>query len=210
MTRRVLVTGFGSFGPHATNPTEELVRSLRESDVLGVAIHTAVLPVEYEAALAEVISQVEAVRPDAVIMCGLYAGRPNVTVEAIAVNVRDTPAHLLDGTDGLPGPGPVEAGPDGLFATLPVRRIVRSIECAEVPVSLSYTAGTYVCNSTMYGVLNHARRCGSPSVAGFIHFPASTEMAVGQPAMPSLPVDLMRRALLIAVETTVDHLEQSR
>jgi pyroglutamyl-peptidase len=209
MTRRVLVTGFGAFGPHAANPTEALVHSLAADEVGGAEIHTAVLPVNYDAALVEANRQVELVRPEAVILCGLYAGRQGITVEAVAVNVRDTPTHLATDTDGPPEAKPVDDGPDGLFATLPVRDIVRSVERAEIPVSLSYTAGTYVCNSTMYGVLNQARRSGSPRMAGFIHFPASSETAVADPSVPTLPLDLMRRALLIAIETTVGQLERS-
>ena len=207
MTHRVLVTGFGPFGPHTVNPTEQLVRSLGRDEVSGAEIHTAVLPVDYDPGLTEAVRLIDEMHPAAVIMCGLYAGRPVVTVEAIAVNVRDTPAHLAaahgDGeTRRLAGGGqPTASSPPFLWVTSSTRSPRRASR------RQSYTAGTYVCNSTMYGGLNHVRRTGVDAAVGFIHFPASPEMALGRPSVPSMPTDLMRQALVIAIETVVKALK---
>jgi pyroglutamyl-peptidase len=57
----------------------------------------------------------------------------------------------------------------------------------------------------MYGILDHLRRRESPVLAGFIHFPASTEMAAADPRLASLPLETMERALLIAVETVAEY-----
>jgi pyroglutamyl-peptidase len=58
----------------------------------------------------------------------------------------------------------------------------------------------------MYGILDHLRREQSSALAGFVHFPASSEMAAADPRLPSLPLDLMERALLMAVETVAEYL----
>jgi len=56
------------------------------------------------------------------------------------------------------------------------------------------------------GVLNDLRLSGSGTLAGFIHFPASTDMAVANPTLPSLSTEMMRRALLIAIQTVTEAL----
>ena len=45
------------------------------------------------------------------------------------------------------------------------------IIAAEIPVSLSLSAGTYVCNEVLYTLLHHISVRGLPVSAGFIHVP---------------------------------------
>jgi len=204
---RVLVTGFEPFGTMSTNPTQQLVTALAERGVPGVELHTLVLPVEYDVCLDVVRGETDRLRPDAVILSGLAAGRPCVTPERIGVNVKDTARAAADPTTDNAGRSPVDEpisdGPDGLFSTLPVRAIHEALLEAGIPSSISDSAGTYICNNTMYGLLDHLRRTGRVVPAGFIHFPASTEMAVADPRLPSLPLEMMERALVVAVQTVV-------
>lgn len=204
MPVRVLVTGFEPFGEMTVNPTQQLMAALAARGVEGVDLHTAVLPVEYDACLDALVAETDRLRPDAVIACGLAAGRTAVTPERIGINVKDTArteSALTDNAGRAPTDETIGDGPDGLFSTLPVRQIQRALVAAGVPSTVSNTAGTYICNNTMYGVLDHLRREGRDTLAGFVHFPASTEMAVADPRLPSLPLDLMERALVVVVET---------
>ncbi len=208
MPETILVTGFEAFGGMATNPTQQIVASLEPDAVPGVEIHVLLLPVTYDDCVRRLLAEVDRLRPAAIISCGLYAGRAAITPERIAVNVKDTMAEdpIPDNAGRAPVDEPVGDGPDGLFATLPVRAIQQNIAAAGIPSFISNTAGTYICNNTMYGVLNHLRLHGSGTLAGFIHFPASTDMAVGNPTLPSLPTEMMRRALLIAIQTVSEAL----
>ena len=203
MPDKILVTGFEPFGGMDINPTQRIVSSLEPDAVPGVEIHVLLLPVTYDDCVHMLLAEVERIRPAAIISCGLYAGRAAVTPERIAINVKDTMAEdpIPDNAGRTPVDEPVGDGPDGLFATLPVRAIQQNIATAGIPSFISNTAGTYICNNTMYGVLNHLRLNGSGTLAGFIHFPASTDMAVANPTLPSLPVEMMRRALIIAIHT---------
>ncbi|KAF4323858.1 hypothetical protein G195_001838 [Phytophthora kernoviae 00238/432] len=97
----------------------------------------------------------------------------------------------------------VEGSPDGLFSTLPIRAMVNNMGAAGIPAAVSNTAGTYICNNTMYRVLDHIRLKHLPIRAGFVHFPASTEMAVLQPSVPSLPIPMMLVALRVMIRTVV-------
>lgn len=207
MTGTLLVTGFGPFGAHGSNPTERLATELDGETVRGVLVRATVLPVSYRRAVADLLATVDQVRPVAVVCCGLDARAAAVAVERLGVNLEDTGAQAPDVDGAAPRDEPVVPdGPDALFATLPVRAITAAVEAAGIPATLSCSAGTYVCNAVLYGVLHHLRRSPQPVPAGFLHFPRSTEMAVGDPRAPSMDLATMRRALAVAVETVVAHL----
>jgi len=195
----VLVTGFGPFGPHESNPSEAAVQAL--PDRLGAArIVTGVLPVEFgrcaEAALALVADH----SPDAVILTGLAAGRAAVTPERVAINVRDTGGaeDFADNAGYAPSEVPIlPGGPDGIFATLPNQRIVSRLVAAGIPAEISNTAGTFICNETMYAVLTSIATTPPPrAMAGFVHLPD----------VDALPLTELVRALGIVVEVVVDAL----
>jgi pyroglutamyl-peptidase len=208
VTAKILLTGFEPFGGMTVNPTQQLVTRLSAASVPGVELHTVVLPVEYDECLRVALAEIDRVRPDAVIACGLAAGRTAITPERIAINVKDTASDesIADNAGTRPSDERISDGPDGLFSTLPIREIQRVLVGAGIPSSISNTAGTYICNNTMYGILDHLRREQSPALAGFIHFPASSEMAAADPRLPSLPLDVMERALVLAVETVAEYL----
>lgn len=207
VTAKILVTGFEPFGGMTVNPTQQMVEGLGERTLPGIDLHTAVLPVEYDECLRVILAEIDRVEPDAVIACGLAAGRTAVTPERIAVNVKDTASDqaVADNAGRRPEDERISDGPDGIFSTLPIRAIQQALVSAGIPSSISNTAGTYICNNTMYGILEHLRRRGSHALAGFVHFPASTEMAAADPRLASLPLETMERALLIAVETVAEY-----
>jgi pyroglutamyl-peptidase len=172
--RTVLVTGFERFGPHAANPTEEAVRRL-PGTLAGARVVAGVLPVVYGRCAEAAVALIAEHRPDAVVLTGLAAGRRAVTPERVAINVRDTGGTegFADNAGAAPRDEPIiEGGPAGIFATLPNRRIVAELHSAGIPAELSSTAGTFICNETMYAVLHSlsSRGAGAPP-AGFVHVP---------------------------------------
>ncbi len=209
----VLITAFEAFGGMSVNPTQQLLATLDRAGVEGAESSTLLLPVTYDECVKRVVAEIDRVQPDVVLSCGLYAGRAAVTPERVAINVKDTMAEdpIPDNSGRSPVDEPVRSdGPDALFATLPVREITLRLLAAGIPAFVSNTAGTYICNNTLYGVLDHIRRRQLPTLAGFVHFPASTEMAVQRPTLPSLPLEMSERALRVAVETCVEAARRRR
>ncbi|GGK28360.1 pyrrolidone-carboxylate peptidase [Caldalkalibacillus thermarum] len=204
----ILITGFEPFGGMRVNPTQQLIEAIEHEDLPPhVRIHTALLPVHYDECVQRVIAQIEQVGPDVVISCGLAAGRTAITPERIGINIKDTaPGEAIPDNRGVkPVDEPINPdGPDGLFSTLPNRRIVNKLREHGIPAYISNTAGTYICNNTLYGTLDYIRRKQLPIRAGFIHFPASTEMSVDKSLMASLPLDTMLTALRLIVETVAE------
>ncbi|MFW5897078.1 MAG: pyroglutamyl-peptidase I, partial [Bacillota bacterium] len=77
---------------------------------------------------------------------------------------------------------------------------------AGIPASLSYSAGTYVCNDLLYSILHHARIDGWKARVGFIHVPLlPVQAAAREGRIPSMSPDTVVRALGIILDTLACH-----
>ena len=195
----IVVTGFEPFGTHKVNPAEELARALDgrrfgAHDVLGI-----VLPVHHREAAKRVDALLADLDPDAIIHTGLAEGRSRLALERVAVNVMDYPIADNAGYRALDEPCVVD-GPAAYFATLPLREIHAALVADGVPSYISATAGTYLCNQTLYTTL-HAVTCGGRRTrVGFVHLPLLPSMVAPTGLdLPSMHLPLMHRAL----ETTL-------
>jgi pyroglutamyl-peptidase len=197
--KKLLLTGFEPFLGFPINPTERVVSALGGQVIGDFEVVGLLLPVDYEAAGPRVLEALAEVRPDAVISLGLAAGRATITPERIAINCRDGEADNRG--VALEDAPIVENGPDGYFSTLPIRQIVNTLNESSIPARISNSAGTYLCNNIMYTVL-HAVEAKIP--AGFIHIPASHELAAGAKRdMPSWSQQDLTDAVKKIIETLV-------
>jgi pyroglutamyl-peptidase len=171
--KKLLLSGFEPFLGFPINPTEAIVKALDGLEIGDYVVHGVLLPVDYETAGPRILDAMDEVKPDAVISLGLAAGRLQITPERIAINCRDgEPDNRGVALQDAPI---VEGGPDGYFSTLPIRKMVNVLNESGFPARISDTAGTYLCNNIMYTV----RHAVSAEVqAGFVHIPASHELAV--------------------------------
>lgn len=204
---KVLISGFEPYGDMSVNPTQAIVEEATKFDLDGIEVHTVLLPVNYDECVERLVEEVDRVSPGAIVSCGLWPGRTAITPERVGINAKDTMAEdpITDNKGRRPVDEPINPeGPDALFSMLPYRRIVENLMAAGIPSFVSNTAGSYICNNTLYGLVDHIRRNDLPIVGGFVHFPASTEMAVEKPAMPSLPMGMMVEALRIVLHTTIE------
>lgn len=195
----ILVTGFAPFGSDEKNAAWEAVTRLPD-ELAGVHLEKRCLPVAYNAVGPELRATLEELRPAAVLCVGQAAGRAALTPEKVAINWR---AATIADNDGCIYVGepicPGEA--DAYFSTLPVEAIAEAMKAADIPAQVSYTAGTYVCNSTMYHLLRLLRGGNVPG--GFLHVPYTCAQAAAKPAIPSLPLELIVEGLKITLEAIV-------
>jgi len=113
----------------------------------------------------------------------------------VGVNLRY--ARIADNAGNQPQDEPVVQGaPAAYFATVPVRRMTQAIEEAGLPAAVSYSAGTFVCNDTLYTLLHHYE--ATPVRAGFVHVPFLPEQA--REGVPSLALDDIVRGLTAMIE----------
>jgi pyroglutamyl-peptidase len=172
--------------------------------VIGDAVvRGAILPVHHAEAPLEVRRLLDEVDPAAVLHLGLAAGRARIALERVAVNVMDydTPDNAGYRARGEPC---VASGPVAYFATLPFDAILAALLAEGVPAYLSNTAGTYLCNQTMYATLHVLAERGHPARAGFVHLPLLPAMvAASGLEQPSMDAALMVRAVEIALGVVV-------
>ncbi|MDT0261643.1 pyroglutamyl-peptidase I family protein [Jatrophihabitans lederbergiae] len=206
----VLVTGFGPFGAHTRNPSADLAHSLAGEVIDGVPVVARVFATSTHTVAAELSAALDELNPSAIVSLGLAPGRPALSLERIAINVRDFP--VPDHAGVLLTDAPIDpSGPAGHFSGLPIRAILSDWQRSTIPGHISDTAGTYLCNQLFYLVAAAGERRGIP--AGFIHIPDTPESAAvsagSQPVgQPTMELATMRRGLLAAIELTL-HPERS-
>jgi pyroglutamyl-peptidase len=153
----------------------------------------------FRKSIACLVAAIEKEKPDAVLCVGQAGGRFDITPERVAINVDD--ARIPDNEGNQPV-GPIyEDGAAAYFATLPIKAMVQKIREAGLPSSVSNTAGTFVCNHLMYGLLYHIARSFPGVKGGFIHVPFIPEQVVNRSApAPSLALADIARALGEAIK----------
>lgn len=200
---KILVTGFDPFGGEAVNPAQQAVERMRAPQ--GAALCRLIVPTVFGKSVEAVRQKMREERPDAVVCVGQAGGRCGITLERVAVNLED--ASIPDNEGNRPVDVPVCAGgPAAYFSTLPVRAIVAALRAAGLPAALSLTAGTFVCNHLMYGMLDAIAHEFPGTRGGFLHVPFVPAQAAERPGMPSMALPDIVRALEIAAETVAGEL----
>lgn len=201
----VLVTGFGPFSNHTPNPSSDLARSLDGEVINGARVTARIFATSTETDADELSAALVELNPSAVLSLGLAPGRPALSLERIAINVRAFP--LPDHSGVLQTDAPIDpSGPDGRLSGLPIKAILGQWQWqwqrSAIPGHISDTAGTYLCNQLFYLVAAAGEQRGIP--AGFIHIPDTPESAAvsagNQPVgQPTMELATMRRGLLAAI-----------
>ena len=187
-------SGFQPFHRASSNPSEAVVNEIVSRKIPGV--FGEVLPVIFGESAQKLFMRIEEVRPDVVISLGQAEGRTQITPERIAINLDD--ARIADNAGNSPAESPVIAeGPSAYFSTLPVKEIVSSIQRAGIPASISLSAGTFVCNHIFYHLQSYTALKKIKS--GFIHVPLMDSQAPEFPGLPTMPLEKMVEAILIAI-----------
>ncbi|MEK4487395.1 pyroglutamyl-peptidase I [Psychrobacillus sp. FSL H8-0484] len=195
--RKLLLTGFEPFLSFTVNPTMRIVEELNGLEISGYRVYGRVLTVDFASSGAELIAHMEHINPDAVISLGLAGGRYKITPERIAINVKDGAA---DNQGRVPVDESIDLeGQPGYFSTLPIRPMVNKLIEQGYPAEISNTAGTYLCNNVMYEALHFAQTHTANMRAGFIHIPASHELAIQHGKIPSWSHEDLKRSVEICI-----------
>ncbi|CAH0346435.1 Pyrrolidone-carboxylate peptidase [Bacillus sp. CECT 9360] len=162
------------------------------------------IPTVFDESIAVLQECLEEINPELVISVGQAGGRPDITVERVAINVND--ARIADNKHQQPIDTPVmEDGPAAYWSTLPIKAIVKNMRENGVPASVSQTAGTFVCNHIFYGLM-HLLEKGRHNVrGGFIHIPFLPEQAAAHPGQPSMSLDTIVKGIELAIEAALSH-----
>lgn len=219
-TMKILLTAFTPFDGEKINPALEAMKLVK--DRLGnLEVVKIEVPTVFRKSIQVVTEAIEKEKPDFVLSIGQAGGREGITPERVAINIDD--ARIPDNEGNQPVDEPIfPDGANAYFSTLPVKAMVEAIRREGLPSSLSNSAGTYVCNHLMYGVLyflkkndcqvgnghlqykdsslqNDGEEKRQAVKAGFIHVPYLPEQTKNQKNLPSLPLLDMVRGLEAAI-----------
>ena len=190
--KKLLITGFEPFGGEEMNPSWEAVKMLPDT-VGDYSLTKLLLPVAFGEAASAVLSKAADIQPDAILCIGQAGGRAAITPELVGINLRH--AKIPDNKGFLPTDEKIdESGSDAHFSTIPVRKIAAAIAATGIASDVSYSAGAYVCNDTLYTLLSHYN--GTDTRVGFIHIPYSKE----QGKEPCMDISDIVRSLCVAIE----------
>ena len=194
---KLLLTAFDPFGGESVNPAEDAVKLIPD-DLYGLDIVKVIVPTVFGAAIDTVCAAIEREKPDVVFCIGQAGGREKITPERVAINVND--ARIPDNAGNAPVDTPVfPDGPAAYFSTLPIKAMVEKMSSAGIPAAVSNTAGTFVCNHLMYGVLYTLDKRFPGVKGGFMHVPFETAQVAGKPGVPSMTLETIVRGIELSI-----------
>ena len=127
--------------------SEELLQDI------AVTVTNVTLPVSFAKAWPTLLEAIEQAKPDIVIATGLKRTSRGILLERCATNLMDA------------------AKPAAYWTRLPLRSILHDFAKHEIPAALSSDAGTFVCNSLFYHLLNWSAGQERRILSGFVSLP---------------------------------------
>lgn len=195
---KVLITGFDPFGGEQINPAEEAVKRVRDN-INGAEVIKLTIPTVRTKSVEAIEKAIEKHNPDIVISVGQAGGRFDITPERVAINLDD---FRIKDNEGNQVVDEIikEDGQAAYFSNLPIKGMVKHMNENGIPASVSNTAGTFVCNHVMYGILYMIDKKYPNIKGGFIHIPYMTTQVVDKKNTPYMSLDEIVKGLELAIE----------
>ncbi len=145
-----------------------MVRQLSHAEIEDVELHTVILPVSFQAAIEKMRQCLQTDGPyDYILSLGVATKRTWVSLEQRAVNI------MHDGSrEDIPDSPVVKNAPESYDTTLSLPCLMSCVsETTDVPVRISDSAGSYVCNALFFATLHEVAVRHLLTKCGFIHLP---------------------------------------
>lgn len=200
---KILVSGFEPFGGEMLNPSFEAVKQL-DDRIAGAKILKVEVPTVFGKSIEKIQTCIEQNRPSITLCVGQAGGRFEVSLEKVAINLND--ARIPDNEGNQPLDEAIFSdGPTAYFSNLPVKAMVQDIRKQGIPAAVSYSAGTFVCNHLMYGILYFIDREYPKMKGGFIHVPYIPAQALEKKNMPYMALADIVTALTHAIKAAIEN-----
>jgi len=179
---KILISGFDPFGGEPINPALEAVKLL-PNNIAGVEVIKVEIATVFNKSIEALESSIKNHNPDAVICIGQAGGRFAVMPERVAINIDD--ARIKDNEGN--------------------KAMVKNMVDNGYPSAISNTAGTFVCNHIMYGLLYLIDKKYSHMKGGFIHVPYIPNQVVSKPNTPYMNLQDISKCLELCIEALVNN-----
>jgi pyroglutamyl-peptidase len=188
----VLITAFEPYDRWNANASWLALVKLTESLPSEPAVTTRLYPVDF-AAVKERLAGDLAANFDYALHLGQAPGSTRIQLEAIAINVGGSSMQMPEQFGPL-----VAGGPVAYQSPLPLGAWAVRLREAGIPAQISYHAGTYLCNATLYFSCYLAERLGLKTRSAFVHLPLDvTQTAARALDSAALPAEISAKAVRI-------------
>jgi len=201
--KRLLITGFEPFKKLKINPSEEVVKLLKDEELDSSVITTAVLPVDMKSVWRVMEEVILGFRPDIILGLGLALRRSKISLEKVAINLLDFEFEDNSG-NFVEDVRILEGSPDAYFSNMPLRLLEKKLKEREIPVRISYSAGAFLCNQVFYLIMNHIKGNKNKILGGFVHLPPVPEIDLSDEySHNTLPLAVEFKAVKLICSTLV-------
>lgn len=192
---RVLLTAFEPYDEWTENSSWLTLVELLKDRPAHVELITRRYPVDLPGLQERLQRDLE--HPlDVILHLGQSPGAAAIKLEAVALNF----AGCVD-DQGQQLPPLVDSGKLAFHSLIPLGEWSTKLRQAGIPAVVSYHAGTFLCNATMYLSHHWCEANELPTKIGFVHLPLATEQVAGSSrVMPSLPVATLAQAVRLMLE----------
>ncbi len=197
---RVLLTAFEPFAHWQTNSSALCLEALAGSWPPTIDLTTRIYPVEF-ASIRERLEADLAIKPDFALHLGQAAHSSDVALEAIGLNLHREPHE--DPGDLRPL---LKGGPTSYRSNLPLARCAQILRAAGIPARVSTSAGSYLCNATLYWSRHWSATTGAGTRSMFVHLPIDPSQlqtlggTENSPHAPTLPTSTCALAVKLLLE----------
>ncbi|MEW4563294.1 pyroglutamyl-peptidase I [Bremerella sp. JC770] len=161
---RILITAFEPFLQYPTNASMQILTHWAEDSPGSerVAFTTEVLPVDYDLARPR-LEDLHANGFDFALHLGQSPRIDEFQLEMVALNLKHDPT--------TPTAQLSPFGPTAFASRLPLEDWCQDLRHQDLPASVSFHAGTYLCNATYYWSTESYRHRGLSDRSLFVHVP---------------------------------------
>jgi len=204
MTCKVILTGFGPYGPHKFNPTQDLVREYDGRRFGDVEVKGLVLPCTYYGAFDVLSGLIDNVSPVAVLSTGLDSHAERLRLEISGWNMMC--GKYADADGERPVYEPIENFGKRFYDTnVDNASLAYCLNQAGVPVEMSADAGGFICNSLIYLTSRRIKEEGLPLKNAFVHTPW-TDDYLGKIKLEPGKVFISKKELCLGIEALINAL----
>jgi pyroglutamyl-peptidase len=190
----ILITAFEPYDQWVENSSWLALMDFTKNIETSHKVTTRLYPVNFEEVRRRLQKDLDA-NHDYVLHLGQAPGLGAIRLEAIGVNVGGSSKDPPERHRKLVNDGPV-----AYHSKLPLVDWVEQLREAGVPASVSFHAGTLLCNATLYMTHYLVEKMSLQTRATFVHLPLATrQVANRNKEMASLPVATSANALHLIV-----------
>lgn len=198
MTPHIFITAFEPYDEWDENSSWLALVNFTKTLPPNAKITTRRYPVNYDAVYERLSRDLEE-NFDFALHLGQAPGSTSIHLEAIGLNIGGSLNTRAETFQPLVADGPV-----AYRSELPLIAWSEQLQSAGIPATVSYHAGTYLCNATLYLSHHLAQRQRRRTKSAFIHMPLDTSQAAKTAKeIPSLPATVSAAGLRLIVDDLV-------